>query len=438
MSLVEKVVKYALKLGADEAHAVYARSKETSIEMESDQISRTSYGVSESIYVTVIVRKRIASARINAVTEQAALACTEKAYRMALALKPNENWSGLPEPKPLKDVPELYDKKIAELTAEEIAERAKNMLETAREVSDKVHVMGGNISTMISKHTMATSRGFYDEEERTTFIASLVTVAKDAGKVGSFASESDASRKLDVNVEEIAEKAAQKALDSLNLKPVESFKGTLLLDYEFAAWLIRSLAGAYNGYYVWKKNSPLADKIGEQVASEILTVIDDGALPAGLASSRFDGEGSPTARTVVIERGVLKTFINNTFTANVLSMKPTGNAWNLLFVGPWNTLVEPGDRFEEELISEVKRGLLVSRFSGMIRFQDGLVSGTAKQAFYVENGEKKFPVRECMIAGNLYDFIKNISAIGKTAKRTPFAVITPHIRIENVNFVSKQ
>ncbi len=438
MSLVEKVVKYALKLGADEAHAVYARSRETSIELESDQISRTSYGVSESIYVTIIVGKRISSARVNAVTEQAALACTEKAYRMALALKPNENWSGLPEPKPIKVVPEIYDEKVAELTAEEIAERAKNMLESAREVSDKVHVMSGNVSTTISKYIMATSRGFYGEEERTAFIASLVAVAKDAGKVGSFASEADASRKLDVNVEEVAEKAAQKALYSLNLKPVESFKGTLMLDYEFAARLIQTLTGAYNGYYVWKKNSPLADKIGKQIASEMLTVIDDGTLPAGLASSSFDGEGSPTARTVVIDQGVLKTFINNTFTANILGMEPTGNAWNLLYVGPWNTLVEPGDRSEEELVSEVKRGLIVSRFSGMIRVQDGLVSGTAKQAFYVENGKKKYPVRECMIAGNLYDFIKNISALGKTARRTPFAVITPHIRIENVNFISKQ
>ncbi|RLE99389.1 MAG: hypothetical protein DRJ57_02400 [Thermoprotei archaeon] len=255
--------------------------------------------------------------------------------------------------------------------------------------------------------------------------------------MGSFAYEADASRSLDVDVEEVAREAARKALDSLHLKPVPSFRGTLVLDYDFAAMLFSSLAAAYSGYNVWRGSSPLAGKLGKAIASEQLTVVDDGTVPGGLRSSSFDGEGSPTMRKVVVEKGVLKTYLNNTFTARLLGMEPTGNAADLISVAPSNTIVEPGDASTEELVGEVKRGLLVSRFSGMIRFQDGVVSGTVKQAFYLENGERKYPVRECMISCNLYELLKNISGLSREVRRTPYGVVTPVIRAEGVTFVAK-
>ena len=438
MSLVENVISHALKLGADEVHVVYRRSRSSSVEIEMNEISRTTFAVKDSLRVTVIVGKRIAMASVSEVTLDSALQCAEKAYRMALALKPNEHWEGLPEPKPITRVGGLYDKRVAELEADEIVEMGKSMLDAARSVSDKVSIMGASVSCSTSAVEMASSRGFHEAEDYTSFSAGAVAVAREGPLVGSFAAEEDASRSLDVDVEEVARKASRKALDSLHLKPAPSFKGTLILDYEFAALLFTALSSAYNGYMVWRGSSPLAGKVGERVATENLTVIDDGTLTGGLGSASFDGEGSPTMRNAVVDKGVLKTYINNTFTARILGMQPTGNAADIISVAPSNTIVEPGDWSVEEILSDVKRGLLVSRFSGMIRFQDGIVSGTAKQAFYIEDGVKKYPVRECMITGNLYEFIKNVSALSRERRRTPFRVITPIVRIENVSFVGKQ
>ncbi|RLE87358.1 MAG: hypothetical protein DRJ96_06770 [Thermoprotei archaeon] len=437
MTLVEEVVKHALKLGADEAHAVLTRSRDFTVEIEVDEISRVSFIVRERLSVAVIKERRIAAASISEVSREAALKCVERAYRMALALKPNEHWGGLPEPKPLPRVPGLYDPKVAELTAEEIVERGKLLLEAAHEVSDKVAVMNASVTCSTSEVEAASSAGLHAFERHTGFWAMAVTVAREAGQVGSFAYEADASRSLDVDVEAVAREAARKALESLHLKPVPSFKGTLVMDYDFAAMLLSSLAAAYSGYNVWRGSSPLASKLGEAIASERLTIIDDGTLPGGLRSSSFDGEGSPTMRKVVVERGVLRTYLNNTFTARLLGMEPTGNAADLISVAPSNTIVEPGDMSVEELVSGVKRGLLVSRFSGMIRFQDGVVSGTAKQAFYIEGGEKKYPVRECMVSCNLYELLKNISGLSREVRRTPYGVITPVIRAEGVAFVAK-
>ncbi len=437
MSLVEEVARYALKLGAEEAFAALSRARVYRAEIESDEIARVSSAVVERLSIAVIKDRRIATATVNDVDRDTAMRCAERAYRLALAVKPNENWRGLPEPKPLPAVEGLFDRRIELLGAEEVVDMAKHLLDAAREVSGKVSLVSAGVEAAVAETEVFSTAGAHGLQRTTTFGANAIAVAKEAGVVGSFSFASDASRSLDVDVEQIAQEAASKALESLRLKPAPTFKGTLLLDRDFAAEVFLSLAQAYSGYNVWSGSSPLAGKLNEQVSSELLTVVDDGTLPGGLRSSSFDGEGSPTLRKTVIERGTLRTYINNTFTARLLGMQPTGNADDLLSVAPSNTVVQAGDMSLEEMVGGVERGLFVSRFSGMIRFQDGVISGTAKQAFYVERGERKYPVGECMVSCNLYDLIRNISGLGREQWRTSYGVYTPVVRAENVTFVGK-
>ncbi|RLF02407.1 MAG: hypothetical protein DRK00_10095, partial [Thermoprotei archaeon] len=138
MTLVEEVVRHALKLGADEVYVTLTRSRSFGVEIEVDEVSRTSFTVVERLSVAVIKERRIAAASVSEVSREAALRCLERAYRMARALKPNEHWSGLPEPRPLPSVSGLYDQRVADLAAEEVVEKAKLLLEAAHEVSDKV------------------------------------------------------------------------------------------------------------------------------------------------------------------------------------------------------------------------------------------------------------------------------------------------------------
>ncbi|MEM1508310.1 MAG: TldD/PmbA family protein [Thermofilaceae archaeon] len=437
MSLVEEVAKYALKLGADEAFVTLSKARVYRAEIESDEIARVSSAVVERLSITVIKDQKIAAATVNEVDRDSAMKCAERAYKLALVVKPNENWKSLPEPKPLPVIDGLFDHHIEFLGPEEIVEMAKRLLDTAHEVSNKVSLMSAGIEAATAETEMFSTTGTYGSQKATMFGAEAGAVAREAGIVGSFSFTSDASHSFDVDIDQIAREAASKALESLHLKPVPAFKGTLLLDRDFAAELFLSLAQAYSGYNVWSGSSPLAGKLNRQVSSELLTVVDDGTLPGGLRSSSFDGEGSPTVRKTVVEHGILKTYINNTFTARLLGMQPTGNAADLLSVAPSNTIVQAGDMSLEEMVSGVKQGLFVSRFSGMIRFQDGVISGAAKQAFYIENSEKKYAVGECMISCNLYDLIRNISGLSRESKRTVYGVYTPIIRAENVVFVGK-
>ncbi|HDI74950.1 MAG TPA: TldD/PmbA family protein [Thermoprotei archaeon] len=435
-SIVEYALKYAQERGAAEVHVSFSRSRGYKVEVVSDAISNVSYIQSARLSVIAIVGKKLGAASTNSLDEREVKKCVERAVDLAKATTENPRWSGLPEPREYPVVEGTYDKRIAELEPEEAVELLKTSLEEVKETSRKVVVMQGLLSASKGEVILANSRGVWGEDRGTSVSAYLVTVAKESGVVGSFASEDAVSRSLDVDFRELGRRAAEKALESLHLKPVESFKGSLILDYEVAAFLFLNLARAYSGDSVWRGSSPLRNRLGEQIAVEAITVVDNGVLPRGISTSKFDAEGSPRQKTLIIEKGVLKTFINNSFTANILGMEPTGNASSLLDVAPSNTVIEGGDYTIEEIIRETKKGLFLSRFSGKMSSIDGIVSGSAKQAFLVENGEKKYPVRECMVVGNLYEFLKNISAVSKERK-FKWTALTPVIKIENVNIVTK-
>ncbi len=261
----------------------------------------------------------------------------------------------------------------------------------------------------------------------------LMSLAKDSGEIGSFALAWGASRKLDLNPVEIGREAAVEAVESLGAKKVESFRGTLLLDYDVINF-VSALLEALNGDMVWRGSSPLQDKVGQKVAVNSFSLVDDGTLEARVSTFLFDYEDVPRMRTMLIDKGVLKSFFHNTYTAGILGVEFTGNASGFLSVEPSNTVVSSGDWDAEEMIKSIKRGLMVKRFSGYIRPEDGVVSGSVKQAFLVENGEVKHPVKECMISGNIYELLKNIVGMSRAVKKTG-QFIVPQIMFENVSIV---
>ncbi len=436
MELLELAIRKAKDLGASEAVASYGLSRRLRVELENNDVKRANQTVSRSVRVTVIIGKRLATAVTTVPTREEVEAIVDKAFKIAVASRPNEHWSGLPEPKPLPSVRGLYDERLAGLQAGEVVEMAICALDSALSFDKRVSVSDGLVEVTVSEHGLATTTGFRGEERGTLIWGYISAVAKEAGEIGSFSFAIDASRSLDVDFAALGRRAAKLAVESLGAKPVESFEGTLIMDPDVAWDFFSTFSAAYNASNVWKGSSPLAGRLGEQIAFEGLTVKDVGVLEGGTRSSLFDAEGSPRRETVIIEHGVLKRYISNTYVGNALGVEPTGNAATLLDVAPTNTVIEPGDMSFEELLEGVKRGIYIRRFSGDMRFQDGVVSGVAKQAFYVENGEIVHPVKECMVSANLYEMLKNISGLGKEVEKR-LDVYTPAVRVERVKIVGK-
>ena len=436
MEFLELVLREGLRLGAEEVLASYKVVRKLRAEVRNDEVKRANQTVERRIAATIVVDKRLATASTTIVSKEEVLRIVETAVNMAKASKPNEYWSGLPEPKPLPSVGGLYDDKIAFLSASDVVEMAWESVEAARGFDERVSVTEGRVEAVVAERSLVTSKGFMGEERGTLIWGYTLAVAKEHGEIGSFSFAMETGRRLEIDFAAMGRKAAKLAVESLGAKPVESFEGALIMDPDVAQSFFYTLSMAYRADNVWKGSSPLAGKIGESIACEGLTIIDDGILEGGTSSSLFDEEGSPRRRTVVIENGVLKRYISNTYVGNILGIEATGNAASLLDVAPTNTLVSPGDMSEEELLEGVERGIYIRRFSGDMRFQDGVVSGVAKQAFYVEKGELRFPVRECMISSNIYDMLKSISGVGRKVEKM-FNVYTPAIRVEKVKIIGK-
>lgn len=431
--VVEKTVKKGLALGASEVETHYSIAKNIEVKIESNEISDASFRINRSLHIAVVLGKRIGFSRTTDVSDKGVEKAVENAYRLASSSNENPLWKRLPSPKSFSSVKGTFDDRISSFEPDDAVKLAKEMLSEARR-NPVVSVPGGYVSLTQGETHVANSIGILGSDKGTGISMELMTLAKDSGEVGSFALAWDASRKLDLNPVEIGREAAAKAVESLGAKKVESFRGTLLLDYDVTIDFVSALLEALNGDMVWRGSSPLKDKIGQEIAVNSFSLVDDGTLEAGVSTSLFDYEGVPRMRTVLVDRGVLKSFFHNTYTAGILGVETTGNASGFLSVAPSNIVVSSGDWGVEEMIKSIKRGLMVKRFSGYIRPEDGVVSGSVKQAFLVENGEVKHPVKQCMVSENLYELLKDIVGMSRVVKKRGSSIV-PQIMFENVSIV---
>jgi PmbA protein len=204
--------------------------------------------------------------------------------------------------------------------------------------------------------------------------------------------------------------------------------------------LLGSLFEAASGDAIWRGASFLAGRLGEQIAASTITLIDDNLmlLPTGMGgfgTSPFDGEGLPSRRTVVVEKGVLRSYLLNTYTARKLGMKSTHNASRGLAgapgIGCGNLYLEPGALTPEQIIAELPTGLYVTSLMG---FGVNIVTGDYSRGatgLWIENGALTHAVEEVTIAGNLAEMLKNVTAIGSDLVFRG-AIASPTLRIDGM------
>jgi len=210
--------------------------------------------------------------------------------------------------------------------------------------------------------------------------------------------------------------AADRVLRRLGARKVETQRVPVVFEPRTARSLLSNIFEAVHGESIYRHASFLAGRLEEQVAAEALTVIDDGTIPGLFGSSPFDGEGVPSRRTPIIERGVLKSYLLNTYTARKLGMKTTGNASRGVTgnagIGHGNLFIEPGERSPGDIVAGIKDGLYVTELIGSgVNIVTGDYSRGAA-GLWIRNGEFAFPVSEVTIAGNLNKMLMDMEAIG--------------------------
>lgn len=226
----------------------------------------------------------------------------------------------------------------------------------------------------------------------------------------------------------VAEKAASRTVALFGAKPIPTQKLPVIFESDVAAMVLGDILAAVSAANVAIGNSYLADRVGERIGSDLVTIVDDGRLPGGMGTSPFDAEGVPTQRTVVFSRGVLQTHLFDTYYARKLGARSTGNASGG-GIGPNNFYLEAGEMSLEELIADTARGLLVLNIIG---FATEAASGTYSRGasgILIEKGELTQPVDGVTIASNFATgILPGIDAVANDL-RFDAPVVSPSFRV---------
>jgi PmbA protein len=443
LDLLQYAVKQAESLGARDAEAYGAINNESEVFIENNDVKQAKSQRTSSIGIRVVLDGSIGFYSTNNLAKSKIREAAAMAIRVAHA-SPKDTHNVLPSKSKSKSksLRGIYDRNADSFQTLDAVRRADEMLKFAKSYDSRVSVDSGNFSAEIITHALANSNGIELREKASIFSWSIMGMAIEDSEISSFDYQIGGSHYIkDIDVCNTATEFAQTVVNSLGTRKIEeSFKGEMLLTPMAANEIIEEvIAHAINSDAVQKKSSHFAGKIGKEVASDLLTVEDDATNVEGLNASSFDREGVFHRRNVVIEKGILKKFLYNTHTASKDGVRSTGNAGGSTSSPPTvsttNFLVKPMRSSVDTLVSEIDKGIIISRFSGNVNPVNGDFSGVVKGGRLVMNGTIRHAVREVMVAGNVFEALRRLNGIS-SERKTIYGSLLPYMRFDGISFTT--
>ncbi len=413
------ILKIIRKKDVDSAEVFLSSSRSLKIDVLDGKVESVDEVRDAGCGLRVIKGKRLGFAYTSELDEAVIVETIDQAIENAKSSDTDE-FNSLPNP-PIPqspNLPDLFDPKICKVPVQEKIELALKIEASAYQTDKRVK---------------KTEKISYNDSEIEIWIVNSngVDANYKANSCGGFAQivagqnqEMEAGFGIDfvkkfedLKAEKIGKEAAERAAGLLGARIIPSQKIPLVIDPFVGTNILNVLANALSSDAVQKGKSLFADKLGNEVGSEILSIIDNGRLENGLATAPFDAEGVPTQETRLVENGILRNFFFNTYTANKGRARSTGNAVRESFsamphLGPTNLYIPAGKQTSNGIIRSISRGLYIQRVMGIHTANP--ISGDfsiGAAGFMIENGEKAFPVRGITIAGNLIELLKAVDGV---------------------------
>ena len=438
--LAQDIVRRAMSGGATAAECVIREGDEFSTLVRLGQVETLKEAGSRSIGVRVFNGQRAASTHSSDFSR----AGLDRMLKSALELSKitsEDPFAGLPDPSQLGSLSgnlDLYSTDVYSLPGQERIAYAGRAEKAALDSDPRIkNSEGGSFDAATGHKILANSLGFLGEYRRSYCSVAAVPIAQDENGAMQRDYWYSVARSLNrlESPERVGKVAAQRALRRLGARKVKTQQVPVIFDPLVATSILEHIFEGVNGDTVYRGASFLAGKLGQTVAASGVTVVDDGTIVGGFGTSPFDGEGVPSRRTVVIENGVLSSYLLNTYTAKKLGLRTTANASRGLAgtpgIGPGNYFLQPGPRTPQQLIGGVTEGLYVTEFMGMgVNLVTGDYSRGAS-GLWISGGELTYPVEEITVAGNLKDMFLNISEVASDLEFRG-AVASPTIRIDGL------
>ncbi len=436
LELAADVVKRGRAAGATDVECTIAEGDEFSANVRMREIESLKEAGSRGAGLRILIGKRTGSSYTSDLSTEGIEHMVKSAIALA-AITTEDPHAGLPEAEEMGSLAgdlQLYCADVEQLETAVKIDRAKRAEAAALDFDPRIdNSDGASFDSHIGRHIFANSRGFAGEYRSSYCSLAVSPVARqgDSMERDYWYTMARSGAGLEPP-EQVGRIAAERTVRRLNAVKVETKKVPVVFEPRVARSLLDSIFEAVHGMSIYRHESFLAGKLGERVAGENVTVIDDATIPGLFGTSPFDDEGVPSRRTVVIEKGVLKSYLLNCYAARKLGLKTTGNAARGLAgnagIGHGNLFLEKGVQTPEQIVGSVADGLYVTELLG---HGVNIVTGDySRGAFglWIRNGELAFAVSEVTIAGNLKDMLTGIDAIGSDLEFRG-SVAAPTLRI---------
>lgn len=436
IDLTEKLVNRSLRLGADAAEVFLQTSRNLSIRVRNSDIETVQEAASRGVGFRVFVDGKMGFSHCNDFDDKALDDTISRAIAFAKLTSPDEN-NVLPANLPHNDIEGMYDPGIVEVPMDSKINMALEVESLAMRDPRITHSSGASFGEGESEVFIGNSNGVLKSRKQSACSVGVSVVAEKGEERNTGGEYSSRRFFKDLeDLEVIASKAAEKAWEMLDPRMIGTQRAAVIFDPAVGRSLLGGIIAAINGERVLQGASFLRNSLDQRFASDLLTIIDDGTRPGGMSSTPFDGEGVPTARTVLVENGILRSFIYNTQVAKRAGVESTGHAsrggfTGLPGIGTHNLWVEAGNYSPEEIIANTRRGLLLKGVTGYgINPVNGNFSGGAT-GFWIENGKIVHPVKGLTIAGSAEAILNGIDMVGNDLDMT-LSFTSPTIRIREM------
>lgn len=438
--LAQDLVRRAMAGGATAAEAVAREGDEFSTTVRLGQVETLKESGSRAIGVRVFSGKRAASTYSSDFSRAGLDRMLSSALELS-KITSEDPFGGIPEAGQLGALAgdlDLYHEDVYSLPGTDRIEYARRAEKAALDYDSRIkNSEGGSFDAATGHKVLANSHGFVGAYRRSYCSVAAIPIAQDERGGMQRDYWFSVARNLGrlEPPEQVGRIAAQRTIRRLGARKAKTAQVPVVFDPMVARSILEHIFEGVNGDSVYRGASFLAGKLGQKIAGDNVTIIDDGTIPGGFGTSPFDGEGIPTRRTLVIENGVLKSYLLNTYTAKKLGLQTTANASRGLAgtpgIGPGNYFLQPGKKAPEELIGEIEQGLYVTEFLG---HGANLVTGDYSRGasgLWISGGELTYPVEEITVAGNLKEMFFNIAEIGNDLEFRG-SVAAPTIRVDGL------
>ena len=419
LDLLTDVLARARDKGATEADAFVVEDQSFSAQVRMGQVDTVKHARDQHLALRVFVGRSAAAASTSDLSRESLGRLVDEAVTLARITAPDP-LSGLADHDELaRGVPDLGldDPRGHELEPEAKIDLARRCEQAALAYDPRItNSEGGDFGDGHARYAYATSHGFAGEYRSSSFSLSTSPLASLNGEMQRDGWYHVTRKRATLDEPEaIGRVAAQRALRRLGARRVKTAEVPVIFDPQMAATLIRHIAGAASGPSLYRGASFLLNRLGETIAASSVTIVDDGTMPGALGSRPFDGEGLPTRRTVLVDRGVLTSYLLDSYSGRKLGLASTHHAardGSGVTVSTTNLHLAPGEATPESLIRSVKSGLYVTELIGF--GVNGVTGDYSRGAvgMWIDNGELAYPVEEITVAGNLLEMFRAVEGVG--------------------------